>query len=285
MVDIDYIYDLLDWNNDKNTQEKGLELARKVKNIDVFLQPDSIDKGYGMNIWDNCAIILAEKTDEELMPYLSGVFEWLQDLTWPGAWCILECLNQFEKNDMYYRYFEDCVKHAKVLNDDNWLRNLYKIERYEGENQRIAEIIEMLDISKPFDVQEKGLKLAKEIDKIGVFLQPFSQTYGENVWHNCAKVLVSRTDEELELYLWELLEWLENLETPGALLIVERLKRFSGKRLVNTYKDAVAYALEYSKTWSINLSLLYENEELALNLEDCLRNAIRDIYDMYWNRR
>lgn len=37
MVNIDYIIDLLDWNNSTEQQEQGMKLAQSVKCINVFL--------------------------------------------------------------------------------------------------------------------------------------------------------------------------------------------------------------------------------------------------------
>ena len=59
MVSIDYIMDLLDWNNSKEDQERGVKLAESVKCINVFLQPNSYR--YGKNVWDNCAKILSAR--------------------------------------------------------------------------------------------------------------------------------------------------------------------------------------------------------------------------------
>lgn len=56
MVNIDAIMALLDWNNSAEQQERGIELAKNVKCINVFLQPNQ--REYGKNVWDNCAKIL-----------------------------------------------------------------------------------------------------------------------------------------------------------------------------------------------------------------------------------
>ena len=72
MVSIDYIMDLLDWNNSVVNQAEGMKLAREIKCIKVFLQP--CDENHNKNVWDNCAKILSEKTDEELSPYLIELF-------------------------------------------------------------------------------------------------------------------------------------------------------------------------------------------------------------------
>ncbi len=39
MVNIDYIMDLLDWNNSIEKQEQGVKLAQSIKCVNVFLQP------------------------------------------------------------------------------------------------------------------------------------------------------------------------------------------------------------------------------------------------------
>ncbi|MBQ9119946.1 MAG: DivIVA domain-containing protein, partial [Lachnospiraceae bacterium] len=48
------------------------------------------------------ALILAEKSDEELSPHLIQLMEWLQDLNWPGAVCIQDRLKAFSKNRLFY---------------------------------------------------------------------------------------------------------------------------------------------------------------------------------------
>lgn len=125
MVNIDYIFDLIDWNNSENIQQHGIQLAREVKSINVFLQP--CDKEHNKNVWDNCAIILSERTDEELSPYLTQLLQWLQDMNWPGAFCILDRIKHYKdkKNlDFWYKYN---IKLARALKDEVWEENLNQI--------------------------------------------------------------------------------------------------------------------------------------------------------------
>ena len=79
---IDEIMDMLDWNNSIEVQEKGIELGGKVRCINVFLQPGH--PGHCKNVWDNCAKILSQKSDETLKPYISNLLEWIEDSNWPG---------------------------------------------------------------------------------------------------------------------------------------------------------------------------------------------------------
>lgn len=122
MVDIDVIMDMLDWNNSSEIQEKGRKMAKKVRCINVFLQPGHM--GHCKNVWDNCAIILSERSDQELKPYLHRLFEWLIDMNWPGAYCISERLKKYKDIEWYNYILNDCINEAKALNENIWLDNL-----------------------------------------------------------------------------------------------------------------------------------------------------------------
>ena len=93
MLDIDYIMDLLQWDRSSEEQERGIELAKRIRYINVFLQP-----GFpaGKSTWDNCAKVLSMKTNAELEPYMIELMEWIQDMNWPGAFCILERLKAMQ---------------------------------------------------------------------------------------------------------------------------------------------------------------------------------------------
>lgn len=121
MINIDYIMDLFDWNNSEEDQNKGLELAKDVKCVSVFLQPGL---PYGINVWDNCAKVLAAKNDDELEPYLIGLLEWLQDMNWPGAFCILDRLQNYANVQPLDICIRICLRKAKMLNDETWEDNL-----------------------------------------------------------------------------------------------------------------------------------------------------------------
>ena len=115
-VGIDELFAMLRSDMDEVTQAEGRRLAKEVKHPSVFLQPVE-DK----SVWENCAQILAEKTDNEL--YYFEMFEWLQDMTWPGALTIYARLERVpgEKIGHAYSY---CVKRAIKLEDAEWLYSL-----------------------------------------------------------------------------------------------------------------------------------------------------------------
>lgn len=125
MVNIDYIFELLDWNNNSEKQNIGIQLANSVKCISVFLQPGW---PYGKNVWDNCASILAKKSDKELKPYLIQLLEWLQDVNWPGSSCIAYRLQNYADTQSFEMALTICKNKAHVLNDEEWERNLNILE-------------------------------------------------------------------------------------------------------------------------------------------------------------
>ena len=127
MVDIDYIMELLDWNQTEEEQAKGRELARDVKSINVFLQPKG--KNCNKNVWDNCSLILAERSDEELTPYLQDLMVWLRDMNWPGAFSILDRLNRYEDVSMIERALKSSLELAKAMHAKIWFKNLKQIKK------------------------------------------------------------------------------------------------------------------------------------------------------------
>lgn len=122
LINIDYIMSLLDWNKSIAEQAEGIKMAESIENINVFLQP--CNKNYNKNVWDNCAKILSERTDEELSPYIFELLEWLQDLNWPGAFCILDRLQKYADKSSCDRELTICLKCAQALEDEVWESNL-----------------------------------------------------------------------------------------------------------------------------------------------------------------
>ena len=52
------------------------------------------------------------------------------------------------------------------------------------------------------------------------------QPVGKNLWDNCARILYTKSDDELRPYLSKLPEWIQDLNWPGAMTILERLQQF-----------------------------------------------------------
>lgn len=126
MYSIDEIMDMLDWNNPPEVQERGRMLAKEIRCINVFLQP--MHEGHGKNVWDNCAMILADRSDSELRPYLHNLFAWLIDMNWPGGYCIWERLKLYADKEWFDYVLNICISEAKALGEDIWLDNLLEIK-------------------------------------------------------------------------------------------------------------------------------------------------------------
>ena len=242
MVDVDYIMSLIDWNNSMENQIKGIELARNVRCINVFLQP--CDKNNNKNVWDNCAKIIAERSDEELEPYLYEMFKWLQDMNWPGADCVFDRLKEYEDKKWFEYILKKCINEAKLLHDYIWFETLIEIGKLQGldysESQMdIDYIMYLLNCQNDEDEQNKGISLAKKIKNFSVLFQPIES---KSLCKNCAKVIASKNDQELKPYLMLMFEWLQDMNWPGAEIIYDRLKAMPEQFIELAYKMSLDIA-------------------------------------------
>ncbi len=97
----------LSWDETHETQEKAIKKLSKVTDLTYFLQNS------GKDTWENCARILLKKSDEELIPYLKELFEWLQDMNWPGFYIIKYRLEKFPFLKVKKIYMK-CLHKAKL---------------------------------------------------------------------------------------------------------------------------------------------------------------------------
>lgn len=123
MVDILEILDMIDWSMPAETQSRGISLASKFENIVPFIQP--LTPKHNKNVWENCAVIISQKSDEEIKPYLVELLEWLQDTNWPGALCILDRLCKYSDNNTIFEAINTCIEKAQKNRDDVWNSNLH----------------------------------------------------------------------------------------------------------------------------------------------------------------
>lgn len=118
---------LLDWNNSQELQKRGIDAARAVSDLYVFIQPVSPD--YHKNVWENCAKIRCKHSDTALEPYLTALLKWLQDLTWPGALRIMERLSTYQNSASFAEAINDCKIDAVSNNDEVWLENIGELQQ------------------------------------------------------------------------------------------------------------------------------------------------------------
>lgn len=127
MVDITEIMDMLDWHMPTEIQTEGISLARNIETIIPFIQP--LTPKHNKNVWENCAVIISERSDEEIKPHLPEVLEWLQDMNWPGAFCIMNRLKNHSDKNSILGAISICIQKAKGCNDEVWEDNLLTLQR------------------------------------------------------------------------------------------------------------------------------------------------------------
>lgn len=143
----------------------------------------------------------------------------------------------------------------------------------------INKIYEMLNWRNSPAVQLEGIRLVREINDLSLLIQPPADP---SVWEHCAKVLCEKSDAELEPYLDGLLEWLQDLNWPGAMTIVERLKTFSGEKLKKPLESAIIKSNKMSDNeglmWQDYLSELLDNSVLVSNLSEEMLTLLKKHY-------
>lgn len=129
-VDIDYVITLLSWYNEEKDVNKGLKLAKDIKNLNCFIFPNAIINhiGYDHDVWENCALVLSQKSDDELEPYLYDLFCWIDNLNTFGAIFIYERLKKFKKSKKFIDIYKKCKKEAKLKGNESWIDVLEDFE-------------------------------------------------------------------------------------------------------------------------------------------------------------
>lgn len=130
-ADINKIFEMLSWNSPEDVQREGIEQAKNIKYISVLFQPVE-DK----SVWENCAKVICQKTDQELRHYLILMFEWLQDMNWPGFFIIYDRIKVM-KPDFIISTYVYIIKEACNLKDENWLDYLAGLI----ENEELYELL------------------------------------------------------------------------------------------------------------------------------------------------
>ena len=88
----------------------------------------------------------------------------------------------------------------------------------------IDTIFKMLSWNSSEKEQLRGIDEAKKIEYLSVLFQPIED---KSVWENCAKVISSKSDNELKKYMNNMFEWIKDMNWPGAFDIYARIKRMN----------------------------------------------------------
>ena len=97
-----------------------------------------------------------------------------------------------------------------------------------------------------------GIEMAKKIKFLSVLIMPIED---KSVWENCAKVLASKSDDELDRYFIKLFEWIKDMNWPGADIIYRRLSLVPSQKIMRAYKYSVSIAEQtHDDIWNLVLS-------------------------------
>lgn len=120
-IGIDELFEMLDCNNDEETQKIGIEEGMKVKNWLIFVRPIE-----NKNIWENCAKIIIQNSDEQTVIYT--MLDWLQNSKWSGYNIIYKKIKSMPLNLIKNAYVYK-IKEAKKQNNQLWLKNLSNLSK------------------------------------------------------------------------------------------------------------------------------------------------------------
>ncbi len=115
MANINQVFRMLSWDSDEETQQEGIQEAQKIEYLSVLFQPIE-----SKSVWENCAKVLASKSDDDLEIYIFHMFMWLQDMNWPGAEIIYNRLLVMPEDMITWR-FRHSFSDAIVLKDNPWI--------------------------------------------------------------------------------------------------------------------------------------------------------------------
>lgn len=129
MSEIYTIYELFTWSDDysedeyNKSMEQGIKIAANIINLIPFIQPIIFPLEKSKSVWEGCAKVISLRSDNELIPYLNLLFEWLQDMNWPGSWIIFDRLAKIPYEKIKDE-FTQSVDRAKTDDNQLWLMAL-----------------------------------------------------------------------------------------------------------------------------------------------------------------
>jgi len=248
----------LDWDESIDIQTNAIEILSHVNDLKIFMQPD--DKDLGFKVWENCAVILAKKTNEELLPYLKDLFRWLMDEDTPGFFLIYERMEDFNYGEVEEIY-NTCIIEAKNEKNYEWLdilthlkfKDNFKNKIFSKSEEEINILFKDLDWNVNHEKQHLARQKLSKLKDLSLFMQP----KGKNTWENCALILNKKTNEELLPYLKDLFSWLQDMNWPGAFIISYRLQKFSYFMVKEVYEQYLSIASKKNdEIWLDNLKHL-----------------------------
>lgn len=102
----------------KDTIEKLIEISDEY--APLLVQP------MGKMYWENAAEVLKAIGYPRNKLAVGGLFEWLRDLNWPGAFTAMESIESIEIKTLI-PYLENAIKKAAEENDEMWIMALKEL--------------------------------------------------------------------------------------------------------------------------------------------------------------
>lgn len=102
------------WNKAEKVQKNAIQEAMNCKDISFLFQPINFSSA-----WENCAVAICSIDDDRLEKHLKEMFEWLQDINWPGALTIVKRLYHFNKKTVS-SYYKEAVEKSLTSEYDGW---------------------------------------------------------------------------------------------------------------------------------------------------------------------
>ncbi len=113
------ILESLSWNNDIETQQKGVKQLIEDESIDINQLIEQADK----TCFQNIVLAVSKKNWENQCKAVDGLLILLQDLNWPGSLDGLNILKRLPR-DIVLGSLENALEKAIKTFDDMWLSNL-----------------------------------------------------------------------------------------------------------------------------------------------------------------
>ena len=109
----------LSWNMPDSIQQEAIERLVSIDDEDMpqLLQPIS------KFCWENAAKVIRKIGYPRINPITSGLLEWIADMNWPGAWIIMEILEEGEPKNLV-KSIEEAIIKAYGDEDDMWMTSL-----------------------------------------------------------------------------------------------------------------------------------------------------------------
>lgn len=122
-------------------------------------------------------------------------------------------------------------------------------------DRHIDDLIQNLSWTKEKSVQEEAVEELKSISDLDLTKLINLPSNLKEYMDNAAQILSTCTFERVETVIMELYRWLQDLNWPGAITILNLLSDFPKEKTIQYFEKAVTEAIEMNdESWLDNLS-------------------------------